>query len=85
MREPMRDSNEICRTNLTLAYRSFLYELGSIRMSAMPMLKHDLSQFHIPLENMWTFRNEESQLSTEEKHHMSECDECISLLGLCHL
>jgi hypothetical protein len=38
---------------------------------------------HIPLVLLWKFRMNERPLTTDEMLHVSTCDECISLLGLC--
>jgi len=52
-------------------------------MSLKP--KSDPSQSHIRLEKMWAYRTKEASLSDEERHHMIECDECLSLSGLCQI
>jgi len=31
------------------------------------------------------YRTKEASLSDEEQHHMIECDECLSLSGLCQI
>jgi hypothetical protein len=38
---------------------------------------------HIPLMLLWKFRMNERPLTIEEMLHVSSCDECMSLLGLC--
>jgi hypothetical protein len=38
---------------------------------------------HIPLMLLWECRMNERPLTTEEMLHVSSCDECMSLLGLC--
>jgi hypothetical protein len=38
---------------------------------------------HIPLLTLWEYGMSQRSLSEEEKHHMTGCDDCLSLLGLC--
>jgi hypothetical protein len=38
---------------------------------------------HIPLMLLWKCRMNERPLTIEEMLHVSSCDECMSLLGLC--
>jgi hypothetical protein len=38
---------------------------------------------HIPLMLLWKFRINERPLTTDERLHLSKCDECISRLGFC--
>jgi len=38
---------------------------------------------HIALLTLWEYRMNQRSLSEEERHHMTGCDDCLSLLGLC--
>jgi hypothetical protein len=38
---------------------------------------------HIPLLTLWEYRASQRSLSTEERHHLTSCNDCLSLLGLC--
>jgi len=38
---------------------------------------------HLPLLTLWEYRVHQRSLSTEERQHMTWCDDCLCLLGLC--
>src|SRR5262245_18531053 len=38
---------------------------------------------HIPLSLLWEYGNELRSLSSEQILHICQCDDCLSVLGLC--
>ena len=39
---------------------------------------------HITLQTLWEFRKHLGSLSHEDFEHLYRCDDCLTLLGLCH-
>jgi hypothetical protein len=42
-------------------------------------------EHHISLTTLWNYRMKRYLLSTEEMRHIARCDDCLALLGLCHI
>jgi len=40
---------------------------------------------HLPLESIWDFAKSQIRPSSAEFGHLLNCDECVSLLGLCQM
>jgi len=40
---------------------------------------------HIALTVLWNYRMHRYMLSADEMLHISRCDDCLALLGLCHI
>jgi hypothetical protein len=46
--------------------------------------KADKKEEHIPLVTLWEHRMNQRLFSMDEMRHLAQCDDCLSLLGLCH-
>jgi hypothetical protein len=43
------------------------------------------ASLHIPLEVLWSYSHDEFEVSDNQMHHLLNCDECVSAMGLCHI
>jgi hypothetical protein len=39
---------------------------------------------HIPLTTLWETRAKQRELSADQIDHLQKCDDCSSMLGVCH-
>ena len=40
---------------------------------------------HVPLAYLWAYHSDKSPLSHDDLQHLYLCDDCLSVLGLCHV
>jgi len=40
---------------------------------------------HLPIETIWEFAKYQTKLSATEFSHLTNCDECVGILGLCKM
>jgi hypothetical protein len=40
---------------------------------------------HISIDAMWAYRSTKTQFSQDAIAHISQCDDCLSLLGVCQI
>jgi len=40
---------------------------------------------HLSLETLWQFAKFQTKPAAPDFNHMINCDECVSVLGLCHM
>jgi hypothetical protein len=41
------------------------------------------SNSHLPLRILWIYRHDTSVLTREQSRHVSHCDKCETMLGVC--
>jgi hypothetical protein len=39
----------------------------------------------VPVAVLWAYRSEKTPLSNDELQHLYKCNNCLCMLGLCHL